>query len=232
MRYGKRILVSAFALCAAFFFTQSLAAQEEKAVLREVRGNVEIKAPGAAAWVKATAGDRVEKNTLVSTGFQSSALLVVGDSLITLRPLTRLSVEEILRSQGGERVELRLQTGRMRAEVRPPAGGKTDFTVRSPMATASVRGTTFEFDTQRIRVEEGRVAYSLAAGGRRGRSVGGGGAGYVDEVANTVVSPFTAAAELLTPAPPVGSASGGPQGDNAPTLTPSGADVGLGFAWE
>jgi ferric-dicitrate binding protein FerR (iron transport regulator) len=227
------MVVSALALCWVLFFGQNLAAQEEaEAVVREVRGTVEIKAPGAAAWVKAAVGDRIGKNALVSTGFQSGAILAVGGSLIALRPLTRLSLEEIVRNRGGERVELRLQAGRMRAEVRPPAGGKTDFTVRSPMATASVRGTAFEMDTQRVRVEEGRVAYSLAAGGGA-RSVGGGGASYVDEARNAVVSPFAAAAELLAPAPPSGSASGGPLGDNAPVpARPSEADMGLGFAWD
>jgi ferric-dicitrate binding protein FerR (iron transport regulator) len=50
-----------------------------------------------------------------------------------------------------------LQTGRIRADVNPPLGGKTDFTVMSPMVTASVRGTSFDFDGVNLSVDEGRV---------------------------------------------------------------------------
>jgi hypothetical protein len=132
-------------------------------------------------------------------------------------------------------VSLYLQTGRIRAEVKPPTGGRTDFTVRGPSVTASVRGTSFEFDTENLRVEEGRVEYSLANG--RGTIVAGGGMSYVDESGGRVISPFEAAEELLTPAPPLGSGSGSPVGDNAPAVkaavkAPTGADMGVGFSWK
>jgi hypothetical protein len=176
-------------------------------------------------------GDRITKNTLVSTGFRSTAVLVLGESVITVRPVTRLSLEEIIRNQSGEQINLRLQTGRIRAEIKPPAEGGITFTVKSPIATASVRGTSFEFDTETLRVAEGRVVYSLDNG--RAVYVVSGGLSYVDESNHTVISPFDAAAELLVPAPPPGSGSGGPAGDNAPAITPpSGAQVGLDFRWD
>jgi hypothetical protein len=227
--YGKKQML-ALVLSGILFFVPRLYAQET-AFVREVNGTVEIKTPNSAAWVKAAAGNRLEKTTLISTGFRSTAILVLGDSIITVQPVTRLSLEEIVRDQNTEQVRLYLQTGRIRADVKPPAGGKTDFTVRSPVATASVRGTSFEFDTENLWVDEGRVQYSLANG--RQAYVSGGGMSYVDETGTTVVSPFEAAAELLVPALPPGSGSGGPAGDNAPALPPSStADVGVGFGWE
>jgi hypothetical protein len=75
---------------------------------------------------------------------------------VAVRPLTRVTLEQ-LQSQGPESAELYLQTGRVRVEVRPPAGGAVNFTVRSPSATASVRGTSFEFDGVNLHVDEGRV---------------------------------------------------------------------------
>jgi hypothetical protein len=240
MNYGKQIFALIVMLGGSFFFTLNVHAQET-ASFREVSGTVEIKTPGSAVWVNAAAGDRIEKNTLVSTGFRSTAALVLGDSVIMVQSLTRLSLEEIIRNQNGEQVNLYLQTGRIRAEVKPPVGGRTDFTVRSPIATASVRGTSFEFDTERLWVDEGRVQYSFTNG--QGVSVVAGGMSYVDKINNTAVSPFETAAELLVPADPVGSDSGGPVGDNALViggdkdnapviLLPSGADVGVGIGWK
>jgi hypothetical protein len=230
MNYGKQVFALALVLSGAFLFAPQLHAQEA-AFFRELSGTVEIKAPGSAVWTNAAAGDRIEKNTLISTGFRSTAVLVLGDSVIMIRPVTRLSLEEIVRNQNNEQVNLYLETGRVRAEVKPPARGRTDFTIRSPSVTASVRGTSFEFDTENLRVDEGGVQYSLANG--REVYVAAGSMSYVDEASNAVVSPFEAAAELLVPAPPVGSGSGNPVGDNAPAITPpSGADVGVGFGWD
>jgi hypothetical protein len=246
MKYGKQIFVSALVLSGALFFSQSIYAQEN-VFFREINGTVEVKPPGSSVWASAVAGDRIEKNTLISTGFKSTAIVIVGNSVITVRPVTRLTLEEIIRNQDGEQVSLHLQTGRIRADVKPPAEGKIDFTVRSPTVTASVRGTSFEFDTENLRVDNGRVQYALANG--RQVYVAGGGTSSVDETNNTVINPFAAAAELLSPALPLGSDSGGPTGDHAPAVmplpppgadtpppdidpSPSGAGVGVGFGWD
>jgi ferric-dicitrate binding protein FerR (iron transport regulator) len=227
MKYGKQ-LVLALLLGGLCLTGRNIHAQEN-AFFREVSGTVEIRAPGSAAWASAARGDRIEKNTLISTGFRSTAVVVLGNSVITVRPLTRLSLDEIIRNQNEEQVNVSLQTGRIRAEVNPPSGGKTDFTVRSPTATASVRGTVFEVDTENLRVDEGRVIYFLDNG--RQTSVAAGGTSYVDITANTVISSFEAAAELLVPALPPGTGSGSPVGDNSPVITPP-PDVRIGFTWE
>jgi hypothetical protein len=139
-------------------------AQEFSAVIRELHGRVEIQAPGGSAWVPASVGMAIEKNTRISTGFKASALITVGESLVTVRPLTRLTLEEITRLGEQDRAGLYLETGRVRAEVTPPKGGKIDFSVRSPVVTASVRGTVFEIDTVNLRVLEGRIQYASPAG--------------------------------------------------------------------
>jgi hypothetical protein len=74
-----------------------------------------------------------------------------------VRPLTRLSLEELQNAQSNESVNFYLETGRVRVEVKPPVSGKTNFTVRGPTATASVRGTSFDFDGANLTVDEGRV---------------------------------------------------------------------------
>jgi hypothetical protein len=227
---GNQGILAALLAGGALLFPGA-ASSQEAAFFRDLSGAVEIKAPGSSEWVKAAAGDRIEKQTIISTGFRSSALVVIGESLITVRPVTRLSLEEIMSNQQDEQIRISLQAGRIRAEVQPPSGGKTSFTIQSGVVTASVRGTAFEFDTERLWVDEGRVAYSLASGGET--LVPPGGMSYVDEINHTLISPFAAATELLEPAPPAGSSSGSPQGDHAPVITaPPGASVGLGFTWD
>ncbi|GHU06979.1 hypothetical protein FACS1894151_00610 [Spirochaetia bacterium] len=141
-----------------FLFVCGLSAlTAQTAVIREFSGTVEIKAPGASEWTPAAVGQRLENATMISTGFRSTAQIGLGNSVLTVRALTRLTLEEIRQQEGNEQVNINLQTGRVRADVAPPAGGRTDFTVRSPSATASVRGTSFEFDGTRLEVQQGRV---------------------------------------------------------------------------
>jgi len=161
------------------------------AYIKELSGTVELKAPGA-AWKTAVRGDRIVKDTIISTGFRSTALLSLGNSTLTVRPLTRLGIEELGESQGREQVALNLQTGRVRASVTPPAGGRTDFTVRSPSATASVRGTVFDLDTQNLRVREGTVRFEGAAAGGRPVLVNSGQSTWVDSGTGAALNPLTA----------------------------------------
>jgi ferric-dicitrate binding protein FerR (iron transport regulator) len=220
-------------LAGILLFIQNICAPvlygQEAAYFRELNGTVEVKAPGAASWTAAAAGDRIEQAAQISTGFKSRAVIVLGNSVIVVQPVTRLSLEELIRNQGGEQVSLYLQTGRVRAEVKPPAGETVNFTVRSPVATASVRGTVFEFDGETIRGLEGRTQYSLPNG--RETYVTEGESSYVDESSNRVVTPFEAAQERLAPALPPGSDTGAPLGDQAPLIFSAPA-IGLEFAWD
>jgi hypothetical protein len=158
----QAILLSAMTL---LFSAVEISAQEfQTALIRDLAGIVEVKAPQAAGWTPAYRGQALTGDTMISTGFKSTAVIVVGNSVLTARPLTRLSITELSRIQDNEKIELKLQTGRIRADVKPLQGGRTDFTVRGSSATASVRGTTFEFDTLNLSVSEGTVEFSGASG--------------------------------------------------------------------
>jgi hypothetical protein len=104
----------------------------QTAVIRETSGIVEVKAPGLAEWKTAAAGQTLEKASVISTGFRSTALVTIGNSTVTVRPLTRLSLEELATKQTGEQITLNLRAGRVRADVvplreskiAPPYGGR------------------------------------------------------------------------------------------------------------
>jgi hypothetical protein len=200
----------------------------EEAVIREISGTVETRAGGAAEWSPARPGQRVGRDTVISTGFKSNALIMIGNSTVAVRPLTRLSVEELTAGDGREQVRIGLRTGRIRAEVKAPSGGEIEFTVRSPTATASVRGTAFEFDGNRLQVAEGRVHLTGNVGG--GVYVGTGHEGRIEPATGRMVGPGETAREEVMVSLPAG-VSGAPEIVRTAPPAPGDGDVEAGFEW-
>jgi len=230
----KRFILSTLLLAMVLLTGAPFAfAQSPTAVIRELTGTVELKRPGSAAWAAANPGDRIDKSTIISTGFKSSATLVVGSSTLLVRPVTRLSLEDLLTQNETETINISLSTGRVRVEVPPAGARKSNFTVQSPSAIASVRGTSFEFDTTSIRVLEGTVSYASVDGpAARPVKVGAGEESWVDTDTNIAVDPM-AAAEINRPLPDLPGEYAGTLSDNirlaSPDLRPSSsADSGAG----
>jgi len=132
----------------------------QKAVITDLTGTVELKLSGPTDFAPASVGAEVLQNTIFSTGFKSSAILQAGSAVIAVRPPTRLTLTEIQASQGTENLNLSLQAGRVRVDLNPPAGSKASLGIASPTATASVRGSSFEFDTRNLRVHSGTVVFT------------------------------------------------------------------------
>jgi len=186
----KRLLITLTLLFAA----SMVFAQSPIAVVRETIGTVELKKPGAADWTAASPGEQIDRATVVSTGFRSTAVLTVGNSTLMVRPLTSLNLEDFLSQNETEMININLRTGRIRVEVTPPAGLKSSFTVRSPASVASVRGTSFEMDTTSIYVLEGTVSYApVDALSARPVNVGAGNESWVDPDTGGAVNPMVAA---------------------------------------
>jgi len=195
----KAILTVLLMGVAAYVFAQS-------GTIRELSGEVEIRQAGAADFVPATVGSEVAQDTIVSTGFRSSAIIDIGSSTLTVRPLTRLSLTEIRTAAGAETVSANLQSGRVRVDVRPPAGTMANFTMQGPSATASVRGTSFEFDARSIRVLDGSVSFRGGSGAQVILQAGGESAvGLGGRAADPLQSVFQA----LSPPAPVGAGASG-----------------------
>jgi hypothetical protein len=174
---------------------------EAQAVFIEVHGKVEIRSPGASGWTAAAEGMNIDRETVISTGFKSGAVIQVLSSRILLRPLTHLSLESIIAGEGSEEIELSLRAGRIRTEAPPPAGRPLVFTVRSPMVVASVRGTSFEFDTVNLLVDKGLVRYSYINGFTVYVAEGEGS--YAEDEARRVVPPQELAAAGRIPKIPL-----------------------------
>ena len=83
-----------FLLVTIFSISFSFAASTEIAIVNSVVGKVEVQLNDS--WIQIKNGDILSSGTVISTGFKSSAVLYIGDSLIEVKALTRLTIEEIV----------------------------------------------------------------------------------------------------------------------------------------
>jgi hypothetical protein len=227
----RKEIIAFVLMLAALSAAESAFAQN--GVIKEMSGTVELKNTNAADFTLAKAGDIVKQDTVVSTGFKSTALIEIGSTIITVRPLTRLTLKEIKASAESETLNVSLQTGRVRVDVKPPADRKASMSVSTPTATASVRGTSFELDARNLYVINGKVLFK----GTRGvyTLITTGSESAVDEngIAQNPLS-FGYAAYL--PPMPVGTqsyaspaATAARSGTETPTDDTSNVGVGIGY---
>jgi hypothetical protein len=138
--------------------TVPLVAQQPQAVVRETSGKVEVRQPGK-DWQPAAVDMVLARGAMVSTGFGSRLVLDVGRSRLTVSPLTRMSLDELVKKQSTNVAGLTLKVGKVNAVVKSAEGERTEFTLKGPASTAAVRGTEFEYNGYELRVTEGIVQF-------------------------------------------------------------------------
>ncbi len=141
------------------------------AVVRRIDGKVEIR-PENGSWTAAETGQRISRNTFISTGFNSKAILELGGTTLEVRALTRMQLERIVETNESVDTDLFLEVGKVKAEVQSTEGLRNNFKLRSPVSTAAVRGTTFVFDGYTLWVTEGTVVFRNRIGQPRQVSAG------------------------------------------------------------
>jgi hypothetical protein len=170
-----------YLLLAVLAVVAAVDAGAQTAQLSSVTGKVEIQNPGQTTWQAATVGMEVPLKATIATGFNGRAVLQMGATTINVGPVTRLRVDELSTQNKTVKTNLALPVGRIRAVVKSTGGAKNDFTVRSPLSTAAVRGTGFDTDGVRTDVFESIVALLSQSGisinvntGESGVASGGG----------------------------------------------------------
>jgi ferric-dicitrate binding protein FerR (iron transport regulator) len=187
-----------------------------------IQGNVEVMLPGASSWSKTEKGAVLPGDCRISTGFNSSAILLInGETTVTLKALSRLTVEEATKqSSGAQNTRLFLGSGRIRADVKKSQGSIHDFKVRTPVATAAVRGTKFDMSSGTLEVTEGTVRFTV---GSYSFSVKQGQSTKIQIINGRtgLVSPVTAALSICKVQSNTGT-DGGEVGDSITTTGRSG----------
>jgi ribosomal protein L7/L12 len=217
----RNVLTVVLVLVAVSVFAQS-------GVIKEMTGTVEVKGAGAAAFAPAKAGEQVKEDTVISTSFKSTALIEIGSTVIAVRPLTRLTLKEIKASQGSETLNVNLQSGRIRVDVNPPAGAKASMSVVSPSATASVRGTSFEFDTRNLHVNIGNVIFK---GVRSQGTLITAGFNSTTDLNGIAVNPLDFGMDAFKPQAPVGTQASASPASTPVSFNPDNGNTGGGVNW-
>lgn len=129
----------------------------DNAIVASVKGKVEVNRNNN--WIQLKVGDKIAENETVNTGFNSEAKIKYNDSILYLAPLTRVTLETLVSTSTSDKVNVYLNTGAVRSKVNHTENKRISYTVRNPVAVASVRGTDFTVsDSSDIECFDGAVA--------------------------------------------------------------------------
>ena len=128
-----------------FFAVLIIPAFTLDAVVVSVLGKAEMQT--AKGWQPMKTGAKLTAGTLVSTGFKSQAVLTIGKSTVTVQPLSRLTIEQLTERADSDVSKIYLDAGSIKADIKAAENKRVGFTVKSPVATASVRGTSGTIDS-------------------------------------------------------------------------------------
>lgn len=123
-----------------------------------VKGKVEVNRGNA--WVAVKVGDEIKEAETISTGFQSEARLNYNGSVMAVPALSRVTLETLQTSSTKDTVSIKVDTGAVRSKVTHTEGKRIEYSARTSVAVASVRGTDFlVFNNGKSRVFSGAIAY-------------------------------------------------------------------------
>lgn len=114
------------------------------ATVLEVQGDAQHAPLGSDEWQPCAVGDTYPEQTVIRTGIRSSVKLQIGEddtyTAVVVDSATKTVLSELFTTPESKRVRIGVGYGRIRAGV-VEGGLKSDFTVDSPVATLSKRGT-------------------------------------------------------------------------------------------
>lgn len=145
------------------FFICALSFAIEARVI-SVTGKAQVQKSGV--WRNLAKGDVLQKGDLIQTGFKSQVVFSLKseneDSKITINQLSRITIEQMVEDKSGDSTSIYVTTGSVRSHIKKTKDYRTNYTVRSPVATASVRGTELTlkngFSSSTVKTHNGNVA--------------------------------------------------------------------------
>ena len=130
------------AIFALSLITISTFAEPMQATVVSAKGKSEVQRAGQ--WVAIAEVSKLNRGDVIQTGFKSELILKIKNSTVTVSPLSRVTIEQLAEKKDSDETKLFLDTGSLKSNVKKTEDRRVGFTVRSPVATASVRGTVME----------------------------------------------------------------------------------------
>lgn len=166
-----------------------------------VKGSVGVMLSGRLQPV--SVGMRLNEDATVVTGANSEVSFSINNGTITLKSLTTAKINSVAMTSETSTADVALRNGTVVSNVQQIQGLRTNFTVTTPVATSSVRGTTHtvSFSPERgmeVAVSNGLVAVTAARSGTRPVAAGSSYTKTAPAAAPQVVS--TAVKEAALPA--------------------------------
>jgi hypothetical protein len=130
--------------CALFLLAGEVSAQNVTARLTGVSGDVSVR-PSGGSFADASDGESLQAADDIATGPDGRATLTFSDgTTVTLEASTQCNIASLARQRGDVRVRVNLKIGQVEAKISKSETATPSFSVRTPNATASVRGTEFK----------------------------------------------------------------------------------------
>ncbi|HNY11961.1 MAG TPA: FecR domain-containing protein [Candidatus Wallbacteria bacterium] len=146
----KKYIKALFIILAVIIMVASSSSSPEcadrfSARITALSGDVSFKANAGMKWAAAAVNDKLTEGAYLMTAFESSCSLEFMDgSKMNVRELSKIQINKFSSELKKVETEVTLYNGKLRATVHKDISVKTDFKVRTPVSTISVRGTEKE----------------------------------------------------------------------------------------
>jgi hypothetical protein len=134
------------------------------ATVTVMTGDVSYREDPGEEWKDAVKGQKLRAGSEIHTGPDSEVTITFSDgSFVLVRQLTETAVGDLSAPVDRPKVRMLLKMGEIAAKVNHVVAQEADFAIRTPTATASVRGTVFvvnydpEEDQSYVTVQESQV---------------------------------------------------------------------------
>ncbi len=181
------------ALLIALLLTLALVPLLADVTVTSSKGTVGVVVGGKAQPV--AAGMKLAEGVTVVTGANSELVLDINGNSLTLKSLTTVKINTAALTAESSSASVSLKGGAVQSSVKQISGLRTSFEITTPVATSSVRGTSYtvSFGPERgmaVAVETGTVAVASDRGGTKPVPAG---LGYSQSTAAPAPLPVTAA---------------------------------------
>lgn len=112
-------------------------------IIATVSGDVEVIRAGGAT-VPARIGTVVKPGDSIATGFEEAVSLDFDYATLNVHQLTQLKIDELVNKDNIARTQLSLNIGKIQAIVKHQDAIRSDFSVTTPTANASIRGSAMQ----------------------------------------------------------------------------------------